>query len=338
MLVNAEHGHATLREIARAVEGSGFDSLWYADERFYHETYTGLAVCAAVTSRIRLGPAVTDPYTRHPAMTAAAITSLDELSGGRAVLGFGAGASGFESLGLRPTRPAATLRQSIELIRRLWGGEHVTMTGAVSLSDGYLKIPARAVPIYLAADGPRLLELAGELADGVITSHCVSPLILRPRLDAVERSARSAGRTARPPIVARVDVSVSRDRKAALLAAKVRLGRYLWARYPDIPYLRLHGLTLPGGLDRLLREAGPFRRTHELDLFRPFAEAIPDTFVDPLAIAGTPEEAGGRIRDLFAAGVDELMAYPLAPDGATALDAVEGLAAAVAVAQTLRNS
>ncbi len=101
VLLNAEHEHQRLIAYARRAEELGFQTLWYADERFYREPYVGLAACALATSRIRLGPAVTDPYTRHPALTAAAIASLDELSGGRAVLGYWAGLSGFHNLGIQ---------------------------------------------------------------------------------------------------------------------------------------------------------------------------------------------------------------------------------------------
>src|SRR5690349_9456848 len=100
ILLNAEHDHQTLMQLARQIEARGFSTLWYADERFYRETYTGLAVCAMVTERLLLGTGVTDPYTRHPALTAMAAGSLDELSGGRAVIGFGAGRAGYHNIGI----------------------------------------------------------------------------------------------------------------------------------------------------------------------------------------------------------------------------------------------
>src|SRR5512141_1737625 len=102
MLLNAEYPHRLLMAVARHIENVGLGTLWYGDERFYYETYTGLAAAALQTATIRLGPAVSDPYTRHPAITAAAMASIDELSQGRAVLGYGVGASGFEILGIRP--------------------------------------------------------------------------------------------------------------------------------------------------------------------------------------------------------------------------------------------
>jgi 5,10-methylenetetrahydromethanopterin reductase len=316
ILLNSEHPHEVLMDTARLIEQVGLSTLWYGDERFYYETYTGLAAAALATSRIRLGPAVSDPYTRHPAITAAGMASLDELSGRRAVLGYGAGASGFEILGITASRPVATLKEAVDIIRRLWRGEHVTSDGPeIRINDGYMKVPAREMPIYLAADGPRLLRLAGAIADAVVTSHCASPRILAPRLKDIARGVKDEGRRTPPGVVARVDVSISRDRTSAFDVAKIRVGRYFWARYPTIPYLADHGLELPPELERRLQAAGPFRRTHELGFFRPFADAIPDELVPPLVLVGTPAEVGGQLRELFAAGADEVMAYPITADG-----------------------
>ena len=112
---------------ARLAEACGFDAVWIADERFYREAYSVLAQVASATDRIRLGPCVTDPFARHPALTAMAIATLDEISAGRAVLGLGAGVSGFAELGIRPLRPPRAIREAIGLIRALLRGE---LTGA----------------------------------------------------------------------------------------------------------------------------------------------------------------------------------------------------------------
>src|SRR2546425_10316476 len=110
-------------------EATGYDDLWLADERFFREAYACLTLCALRTRRVRLGPCVTDPYTRHPALTAMAIATLDEISGGRAALGIGAGVSGFRELGVDPARSAVAVREAVELIRRLLAGETVTAKG-----------------------------------------------------------------------------------------------------------------------------------------------------------------------------------------------------------------
>ena len=91
---------AQLVERAKLAEANGYSTVWVADERFYREVYSCLGQLAAHTSRVLLGPCVTDPFARHPALTAMAIATLDDISGGRAILGIGAGISGFAELGI----------------------------------------------------------------------------------------------------------------------------------------------------------------------------------------------------------------------------------------------
>jgi 5,10-methylenetetrahydromethanopterin reductase len=325
VLLNAEHEARTLMDLARRIERLGFDTLWYADERFYREAYAGLAICALATERIKLGTGVTDPYTRHPALTAMAIGTIDELSNGRALLGIGAGRAGYHNIGIELVRPVRRLREGIEIVKRLLAGEHLDYRGEIFQTDDlWLKFPTRPdIPIYLAADGPHILRLAGEVADAVITSHCASPAILREKLRHVREGAARVGRSTGPEVVPRLDVSNSHHREAALEQAKLRLGRYLWIRYPNIEYLETHGLSLPAELDRRLREAGPPDRTHDLRAFERFAEVTPDELVYPIKLAGTPADVREQIQAVREAGADEIMAYPLVPRGETAASVLD---------------
>jgi len=335
ILLNADHDHHTLMQLARQIEARGFSTLWYADERFYRETYTGLAVCAMVTERLLLGTGVTDPYTRHPALTAMAAGSLDELSGGRAVIGFGAGRAGYHNIGITLERPARRIREAIEIIKRLLAGEHLDYDGEIfKTNDLSLKFPTRAdIPIVLAGDGPQVLRVAGALADGVMIGHCASPKILAERMAFVREGQERAGRTQGPRVVVRLDASVSHDGEAGMYQAKVRLGRYLWIRYPEISYLPQHGLTMPAELDRRFREAGPANRTHDLRVFERFADLIPDEFVRPIKLAGTPADVKEQMAALIAAGADEIMAFPLVPCGETVSSTIDCIAEAAGIGQ-----
>lgn len=332
VLLNAEYPHQDLMRYAARSEELGFDALWYGDEKFYREVYTGLAACALATSRIALGPGVTEPYTRHPALTALAMGSLDEISGGRAVLGYGAGRVGFPQMGIVMEKPALRLRESMQVIRRLWAGERFSFQGeTVSWNDAKLQFPTRAdIPIYLAADGPHTLSLGGEVADGVIVPHCASPRILEPKLEHVRKGSAKAARKM-PPVIARLDVSLSRDREKARYQGRLRLARFLWSQYPNIGYLETHGLSLPAELDRRFREAGPFQRTQERAAFLPFADAIPAELVFPIACAGTPEDVADQLRGVFAAGADGVMAYLQIAPGETMDSALELYAATVSL-------
>ena len=106
VLLLPSHAPNRLVALAQLAERTGYDFLWLADERFFREVYASLTLCALRTERIKLGPCVTDPYSRHPALTAMAIATLDEISGRRAVLGLGAGVSGFRELGIGRAQPA----------------------------------------------------------------------------------------------------------------------------------------------------------------------------------------------------------------------------------------
>src|SRR5215471_15173194 len=104
-------------ERARLAEAAGYATVWLADERFYREVYSCLTRFAAHTSKVLLGPCVTDPFSRHPALTAVAIATLDEISGQRAILGIGAGISGFTELGINRRKPARAIREMVEVVR-----------------------------------------------------------------------------------------------------------------------------------------------------------------------------------------------------------------------------
>src|SRR5262249_48850633 len=143
---------AQLVERARLAEANGYSTVWVADERFYREVYSCLGQIAANTAKVLVGPCVTDPYARHPALTAMAIAALDEISGGRAILGIGAGISGFAELGIDRKKPARAIHEAIEVIRALLRGETVDYRGEVIAFDhGRLNFlpPRLAIPTYV---------------------------------------------------------------------------------------------------------------------------------------------------------------------------------------------
>src|SRR5262249_23773162 len=136
LLLLPAHTCDRLAALAQLAERTGYDFLWIADERFFREVYASLTLCALRTERVKLGPCVTDPYSRHPALTAMAIATLDEISGQRAVLGLGAGVSGFRELGIARDKPGVGLREAVEGIRKLLAGETVKYPGSVVRGDG----------------------------------------------------------------------------------------------------------------------------------------------------------------------------------------------------------
>ncbi len=305
-----------LATLAARAEALGYDDLWVADERFFRDVYACLAACALTTRRIRLATGVTDPYSRHPALTAMAIATLDELSGGRAVLGLGAGVSGFRELGVDASRSAVAIREAVELIRRLLAGETVTVKGeVVAFHEGRLDFapPRPAVPIYVASQRAAGCRVAGYLADGAIMQGCVAEPLVRFFRETVTEGTRRAGRDpAAVELVARINVCVADDRRAARDVMRPTIVRSLVAQRPDFFTFTTAGLALPAALrDKVL--ALPY--THDPTPLKAVAPEVPDEFVDAVTLAGPPADVADGVLRLARAGITQLMVFPLAVDG-----------------------
>ena len=162
-------GSAELVETIVVAEELGYSYCMVADEGLMLDVYAVLGAAARVTSTIRLG-AVTNPYTRHPAATAAAIATIDEMSGGRAFVTLVAGGTMvLHPMGLQRSGPLALMADTITALRLLWRGEPVTWQGRrLSLEGAQLTTGAHSIPVWVAARGSRMLELAGTHADGLV--------------------------------------------------------------------------------------------------------------------------------------------------------------------------
>jgi len=167
--------------LAVLAERLGYGRCWVYDEGLAtRDVYVTLAAIAAATESMKLGTGITNPYTRHPATTAAATVSLDEMSGGRAFLGIGAGGSlTLDPLGLQRPSPLGSVRDVSAACRSLFAGGAVTMAGTgFTLRTARLGFPARAdLEIWLGGRGPRMLALGGEVADGVMLDFIHKPAL-----------------------------------------------------------------------------------------------------------------------------------------------------------------
>jgi 5,10-methylenetetrahydromethanopterin reductase len=175
---------------ARLVEALGYEILGISDSpSICRDVDMTLALCAVNTERIRLGPRVITPVTRHPAVAACAAATLEELAPGRTLVGLGTGDSAVFNLGLRPAS-LAELRAYAETVRALLATGSATYHGARAT----LTWTRAAVPLYLAASGPKTLRLAGEIADGVVIRTGITPEIVRDSVAQVRAGAEAAGR------------------------------------------------------------------------------------------------------------------------------------------------
>ncbi|MEF8778577.1 MAG: LLM class flavin-dependent oxidoreductase [Natronomonas sp.] len=185
----------SLEKHARMAEEEGFEIIGLGDSQsIWRDVYASLATVARATDDVRIGPTVTNPVTRHPAVTASAICTIEELSDGRAILGMGSGDSSVQTLGERPAR-LADLEEHVSVQQTLCRGQ------PAEYDDATVKIewiedaePTPEIPVFLGAEGPKTLELAGRVADGVFIGTGLFPELIEESSDRVAAGANAAGR------------------------------------------------------------------------------------------------------------------------------------------------
>lgn len=305
----------TFRERVRRIEALGFSTLWLTDSSLHaRNCWAYLTLAACVSERLLLGTAVTNPVTRHPGVTAAAAATVDEISGGRLLFGIGAGDRPLQALDLEPAR-LGTLRASIDATRRLLAGEHVTMDDrSFRLRDAHLRFPARAdVPVYVSASGPRTLELAGEIADGVILLCGLFREGVAWAIERIDAGARRAGRP-RPHVAVFAYGAIDDDDPAAALEAGRSIAAWFPQTAPD--YCAL------AGLDPAVTEAVRASYTGgEFQEAGAAARLLPDEFVRRMALAGDSALARDHVETLASLGVDSVNVFPLGTRRAETIEA-----------------
>jgi 5,10-methylenetetrahydromethanopterin reductase len=242
----------------------------------------------------------------HPALVAAAAATVDELSGGRAILCLGTGGANFKEVDLQRSRPAKTMEEGVAIIRGLLRGQTVTHQGSIFRThDAKLQFPVRPdLPIWIATRGDRIFELAGRVADGVMIATYATPPGVRHALALVERGARAAGRSLGDlTLTTRIDMSVGPSSKVARESVKMMLAMLLMGSYPDTGYVRHAGLDIPAPLEEMMRQKNEARAMASGHL-------VPDEFVDAFTWAGTPDEVARQIASVVELGIPEICILP----------------------------
>ena len=287
----------TFSDFARDVEDWGYDILWVTDSSLRARyPYVYLTLAAQATRRVRLGVGVTHPHTRHPALNLHAMLAIDELSGGRAIFGVGMGDRPVVELGHKPAK-VETVRQMVETSRALLRGEHVTRDGSpFAFRDAWLRFGVRKdMPIYIAAGGPRMLEMAGEVADGVIVVCGVVPGAMRVAMDLIGKGAARAGRRVEDIDVAFLGFcSVGNDRRVALDECR-SMAAWVPATFPF--YADAAGI--PPEVTGRIKAAYAGGDIHDAG----GAEKLtPDEVVQAFAFAGTPDDVARQVETIRDAG------------------------------------
>jgi 5,10-methylenetetrahydromethanopterin reductase len=306
----------------------GFHAFFHSDLKWAREPFSRLGAATQVTTRLGLAAGVLDPYTRHAAILAQAAATLAELAPGRFRVILGAG-SRFDTLpGCDSRRPVTALREAAELMRCLWRGEKVTLDGeVVKLRDGALDwTPGAAPPLYLAGRGPRLLKLAGTLADGVLIGSFATPAgidhaktHIRSGLDASQRDWKDVS------LCSWIDLCMlerADDPVPASVAHEV--SATVWSsRKVLTPIIeRLAADTTPA-FRKLIRETPPHGSAAAIDALR---RLMPRGVIDSLALIGTATQVVDRLKALEGAGVQEVVIRPLPAEGQNEIDFMYKLA------------
>ena len=305
-------GSAELVETIVLAEELGYSYCMVADEGLMLDVYAVLGAAARATSTIRLG-AVTNPYTRHPAATAAAIATIDEMSGGRAFVTLVAGGTMvLHPMGLERSAPLALMADTVEALRLLWRGEPVTWQGRrLSLEGAQLTTGARSIPVWVAARGEKMLALAGTHADGLVL---MVKSDLGDAFDIAEVARETAGgKSGNAPPARGSNGTQTDDAPSASGRPRTGLTRVYLDRLAYKPEMieeakHLYGYAIMDSPTRILKNLG-LSEGEIAGLKQAFTEGGPeavgqlvtDDLVAEYQIAGTPEQCRRQLEHLIGA-------------------------------------
>ncbi|WP_375479812.1 LLM class flavin-dependent oxidoreductase [uncultured Jatrophihabitans sp.] len=294
-------------DLAVRAEQLGVDSVWMSETYFERDAWTALAAIAASTHRVRVGSGVVPVFMRHPALLAMSFATLNELTGGRVVAGIGTGVGNVvsEQLSYDYRSPISAMREAITILRAMLAGDTVDVEGRIFSARRVelATVPASPkLPIHLAALGPKMCALAGELADGVHYDSPTPRLIadLNKQVDVgLERAGRTSSdfeRVAWMICGVHDDEDIAHDiaREHIAVALSTALGEYQLEQEDLDPAIAvvLRQAIARGGLAEAVRH-------------------VPRELVDAFSVSGTPSQVIEKVEALFDAGINHpvLTAY-----------------------------
>ncbi len=285
--VTENHTLEGMVKFSKAADRAGFDSAWVAEHYFYRDGLVAASAILSHAARLRIGTAIVNPYTRHPALLAMSIATLDEMSSSGAILGLGVGLRHIveTNLGLEWRPTLRVIGEAVEILKLLLEGKEVTYSGSV-FSVARVRLwpdrPKRRIPIFIGAVGPKMLQLAGQVADGVLLTAGCSPRYLQQvhqnlRLG-LSRSGRKEADLEVAPLIL---LAVEKDEEEAREKVRPWLSQ-LFSR----PARALQMLGEQADLDRVSRIQTALSR-YDLEAA---SKLVTDAMVDAMSVAGTPDQ------------------------------------------------
>jgi 5,10-methylenetetrahydromethanopterin reductase len=313
-------------KFAQYAEKNGFEAIWHAESRLARDAITPLAAIAAVTEKIKLGTGVINNWTRNVGLTAATFLTLDDLSDGRGLLGIGAWWDPLASkVGIERKKPLKAMREYVTVLQRLFKMENVTFEGEfVKVRDIRLDVvygdpfTPRKIPIYIGATGWEMIELTGEIANGLLLNYLVSPEYNRKALEHLATGAKASGRKLdeidRPQLIV---CSLDNDRDRAFDNVRPLVAQYL-GQQPHIA-------KASGVKESLIEEVksalgGWPAKPGGLENAR---QLIDDGLIQLITASGTAEDCLKKVQEYNNTGCTCPILYPLSDDVQAMIDAFE---------------
>jgi len=299
-------------ELAQVAESKGFEAVWQAESRLVRDAIVPMAAFAAVTDRMKVGSGVINNWPRNIGLLAATFLTLDDLAPNRILCGIGAWWDPLaRNVGIDRRKPLLAMRETIEVMRRLLRMENVTFHGEFHHVDGieldvvHGRREPRHVPIYIGATGDLMMQMTGEIADGVVLNYCVPPEYNDSALKHLEIGAKKAGRHLddidRPQLVV---CSVDYDHEKALDGARGLLTQYL-AQQPHIAKASGVSEDIVKQIQSIL---GWPATKEQIDQAKRF---VPDDLIQRITASGTPDEVRAKVEEYRKRGCTCPILYPL---------------------------
>ncbi|RLT40446.1 MAG: LLM class flavin-dependent oxidoreductase [Chloroflexi bacterium] len=297
---------------AQYAEAHGFEAVWQAESRLVRDAIVPMAAFAATTTRIKIGSGVINNWTRNIGLLAATFLTLDDLAPNRIICGIGAWWDPLAAnVGIERRKPLTAMRETIDVLRRLLAMENVTFDGefhkvkGIELDVVHGRREPRNVPVFIGATGMKMMEMTGEIADGVVLNYCVPPEYNDDAMEQLAAGAKRAGRSLdeidRPQLIV---CSVHNDRATAIKGAKRLLTQYL-AQQPHIAKASGVSADIVGKVQSILGWPATKEQVEEAMQF------VPDEFVLKISATGTPADVRARVQQYVDRGCTCPILYPM---------------------------
>ncbi len=302
-------------DYVRYAEERGFEAVWQAESRLVRDAIVPMAAYAAVTERLKVGSGVINNWTRNIGLLAATFLTLDDLAPDRIICGIGAWWDPLaRNVGIDRRKPLTAMRETVEVLRRLLSMERVTYHGEFHHVDGieldvvHGRREPRNVPIMIGATGDKMMEMTGEIADGVVLNYCVPPEYNDRALELLDAGARKSGRTLddidRPQLVV---CSVDHDHEVAIDSTRELLTQYL-AQQPHIAKASGVSQEVVAEIQSILGWPAT------LEQIQRAKHLVPEDLIYRITASGTPDEARAKVNEYRKRGCTSPILYPVGGD------------------------